>query len=87
MERIANDLETQNVRVICDTRNEKISYKIREHSIAKIPIILAIGEREVENKTVSVRRIGSKQTETISLKSFKELITQEVREPDCKNSK
>ncbi len=87
VERIANDLETQNVRVICDTRNEKISYKIREHSIAKIPIILAIGEREVENKTVSVRRIGSKQTETLSLKSFRELITQEVKEPDCRNSK
>ena len=55
------------VRCQVDIRNEKISYKIREHSSKKVPIIFAIGKKEVADKTVSVRRIGSNNTEVIAL--------------------
>jgi threonyl-tRNA synthetase len=55
------------VRAEADTRNEKINYKVREHSVGKVPVILAIGMQEVEARTVSVRRLGETRTETISL--------------------
>ena len=55
------------VRAEADTRNEKINYKVREHSVGKVPVILAIGMQEVEARTVSVRRLGEARTETISL--------------------
>ena len=48
-------------------RNEKIGYKIREHSNAKIPVILAVGKKEAEEKTVSVRRLGSQNTTVVKL--------------------
>jgi len=55
------------VRAEADVRNEKINYKVREHSVGKVPVILAIGMQEVEAKTVSVRRLGETRTETFSL--------------------
>lgn len=55
------------VRAEADVRNEKINYKVREHSVGKVPVILAIGMQEVEGRTVSVRRLGETRTETISL--------------------
>jgi threonyl-tRNA synthetase len=48
-------------------RNEKINYKVREHSLAKVPAIIAIGKREAEDGTVSLRRLGSKQQEVLAL--------------------
>ena len=70
------------ITVRLDKRNEKIGYKIREHSVAKVPIILAVGEQEVKNQTVTVRRLGQKRTETIPLNSFLKIITQESQPPD-----
>ena len=61
-------LEDQNIRTEIDLRNEKISYKVREHSSKKVPIILAIGKKEKSDQTVSVRRIGSNDTEVLDLK-------------------
>jgi len=55
-------LRAAGLRAEADTRNEKINYKIREHSVAKVPVILAVGQREVAENTVSVRRLGNKQT-------------------------
>lgn len=60
-------LRKAGVRAEADVRNEKINYKVREHSVGKVPVILAIGMQEVEAKTVSVRRLGEARTETISL--------------------
>ena len=54
-------LRQAGIRAIPDLRNEKINYKIREHSLAKIPVILALGKREVTESTVSVRRLGSQE--------------------------
>jgi len=59
-------LKAAGVRAEADTRNEKINYKVREHSLGKVPVILAIGAREVEEKTVSVRRLGENKTTVTS---------------------
>ena len=61
-------LKDQDVRAEIDLRNEKISYKVRDHSSKKVPIILAIGKKEKVDQTVSVRRIGSNDTEVLDLK-------------------
>ena len=55
------------VRAEADVRNEKINYKVREHSVGKVPAILAIGMKEVEERTVSIRRLGDTRTETKTL--------------------
>jgi threonyl-tRNA synthetase len=60
-------LRKAGVRAEADVRNEKINYKVREHSVGKVPVILAIGMQEVEARTVSVRRLGETRTETIAL--------------------
>ena len=78
---IADSLKENGIRVINDLRNEKIGYKVREHSAAKVPLILALGAREKESKTVSVRRIGSNNTETQSLEEFLEHIKEESKSP------
>ena len=64
---IYKDLISRNIRAKLDIRNEKINYKIREHSLKKIPIIYAVGLREVENKTVTIRKLGSNKTSTVDL--------------------
>ncbi len=56
-------LKKAGVRAEADVRNEKINYKVREHSVGKVPVILAIGMQEVEGRTVSVRRLGENRTE------------------------
>ena len=78
---ISDELNEQGIRCLLDLRNEKISYKIREHSVSKNPIILALGKKEVEDKTVSIRRLGSDKTETIELNKFIKSIKQEVKTP------
>lgn len=60
-------LQKAGVRAEADTRNEKINYKVREHSVGKVPVILAIGMKEVEERSVSIRRLGETRTETLSL--------------------
>ena len=78
---IEEELISINIKVIKDLRNEKIGYKVREHSAAKVPIILALGAREKESRTVSVRRIGSNNTETKSLNDFIAEIKVEAKSP------
>jgi threonyl-tRNA synthetase len=55
------------VRAEADLRNEKINYKVREHSLGKVPVILAVGMQEVAGRSVSVRRLGETRTETMAL--------------------
>ena len=64
---VKDQLNKNGLRTEVDIRNEKIGYKIREHSNAKIPIILAVGKKEAEEKTVSVRRLGSQETLVVKL--------------------
>ncbi|MCJ8138921.1 threonine--tRNA ligase [Falsirhodobacter halotolerans] len=64
---VAEALKAAGVRAETDLRNEKINYKVREHSVGKVPVILAVGMREVEERTVSVRRLGETRTESATL--------------------
>jgi threonyl-tRNA synthetase len=64
---VAERLHGAGLRVDADLRNEKIGYKVREHSAAKIPLILAVGGREAEQGTVSLRRLGSRDQEILAL--------------------
>ena len=75
-------LRNKNVRVDLDLRNEKIGYKIREHSNAKVPILLILGKKEMEEKTASVRRLGS--TENIN-KSSEEIISMIIKQTETPN--
>ena len=81
---VVTALKDAGVWAEADTRNEKINYKVREHSLAKVPVILAIGGREVENRTVTVRRLGQKQTTTVSLDEIVAELAIEARPPDQK---
>ena len=69
-------------RVEIDKRNEKISYKVREHSLSKIPYILALGKKEIADDTVNVRKIGSKDTNTMKIKDFLNELKTELKEPN-----
>ncbi len=82
VDRIGEKLAKENIRTVLDKRNEKIGYKIREHSLAKVPIILAIGEKEISDETVTVRRLGDKRTEKITLETFVDIIKIEAQPPD-----
>jgi len=78
-------LRAVGVRAEADIRNEKINYKVREHSVAKVPVILAIGMKEVEDRTVSVRRLGSKQSEVMKLEQLVADLKAESTPPDLLN--
>jgi threonyl-tRNA synthetase len=72
------------VRAEADMRNEKINYKVREHSVGKVPAILAIGRREVEERTVTLRRLGEKGTRALPLVEAVEMLAAEATPPDLK---
>ena len=69
-EKVVAELKARGVRAVGDFRNEKINYKVREHSLQKIPYIVAVGAREEEQQTVSVRTFGSDKQEVMSLADF-----------------
>ncbi len=70
------------IRAEADTRNEKINYKVREHSVGKVPVILALGMKEVENRTVSLRRLGAEHQVVLPLGEALTQLAQEARAPD-----
>ena len=76
--KIEAKLKKQNISVKLDLRNEKIGYKIREHSYAKIPIIFIIGENEIKVNSVAVRRLGSKKIEQFSLEDVINKLNDEI---------
>ncbi len=77
-------LTAKGIRAEADTRNEKINFKVREHSVGKVPVILAIGQREVDERTVSLRRLGEKQTSTLSYAEILDVLTAEAVAPDLR---
>ena len=79
---ISETLRSKNIRCNSDLRNEKISYKVREHSVSKVPIIIAVGKKEVSERTVSVRRLGSDDTSILSLDDFTTSVVQESNAPN-----
>jgi threonyl-tRNA synthetase len=81
---VAAALQAAGLRAELDLRNEKINYKVREHSVGKVPVILAVGAREVEERTVSVRRLGETRTETVALEALVESLRLEATPPDLR---
>ena len=81
-ENVVNALKAKGIRAETDLRNEKINYKVREHSVSKIPVILACGMKEISDNTVSVRRLGEKQTTIEQLDKILEQLTEEAKSPD-----
>jgi threonyl-tRNA synthetase len=77
-------LRAAGVRAEADTRNEKINYKVREHSLAKVPVILAIGRQEVEARSVSLRRLGEKQSSVVTLDALVPELAAEATPPDLR---
>ncbi|MFI3242165.1 MAG: threonine--tRNA ligase [Alphaproteobacteria bacterium] len=78
---VAEALKKSGLTVETDLRNEKISYKIREHSNAKTPVIIVVGAREQEERTVAIRRIGSQQQEVISFDDLVKKLSLEAKMP------
>ena len=77
-------LKEAGLRAGIDLRNEKINYKVREHSVSKIPVILAVGGREAEGRTVSMRRLGSKESQILSLDEALQMLAAEATPPDLR---
>ncbi|GLS21401.1 threonine--tRNA ligase [Labrys miyagiensis] len=77
-------LRKAGLRAEADLRNEKINYKVREHSLTKTPVIFALGKREAAERTVSIRRLGSQQQQSLSLDEAITVLVEEATPPDLK---
>ena len=84
-EEAAAALRKAGLRVETDLRNEKINYKVREHSVQKVPIIAVVGGREAEDRTLALRRLGSNGQQMISLEDACRDLAQEALAPDLKS--
>jgi threonyl-tRNA synthetase len=80
-------LKAAGLRAEIDLRNEKINYKVREHSLAKTPVMLVVGKREAEERTVSVRRLGVQDQQVMALDAVIALLVDEATPPDLKRSR
>ena len=76
---IVDLLRTAGLRAESDLRNEKISYKVREHSVAKVPVQFAVGQRELENRSVAIRRLGSKKQQVLPLQDAISALQDEIK--------
>jgi len=77
-------LEAAGIRVGSDFRNEKINYKVREHSLAKVPHLLVVGMREAEEGTVAIRTLGEKHQRVMSLDEAIVMLKEEATAPDLR---
>ena len=85
-EEAARTLRAAGLRVEVDTRNEKINYKVREHSLRKVPVIAVVGQREADDRKVALRRFGSQGQEILGLDEAASKIAAEATPPDLKRS-
>ena len=80
-------LQRAGLRAAIDLRNEKINYKVREHSLSKTPVMLVVGKREAEERTVSVRRLGVQEQQVMALDAAIAMLAEEPTPPDLKRSR
>jgi len=85
--RVRERLAAAGLRVETDLRNEKINYKVREHSLAKVPALLVVGKKEAADRTVSIRRLGSDKQQTMTLDAALAALAQEAVPPDVQRLK
>ncbi|MEJ2625704.1 MAG: threonine--tRNA ligase, partial [Pseudolabrys sp.] len=74
------------LRVDADLRNEKINYKVREHSLAKVPVLLVVGKKEAAERTVSIRRLGKEGQQVMPLDEALKMLADEAVPPDVKRA-
>jgi threonyl-tRNA synthetase len=82
--KVRDDLRKAGLRVEADLRNEKINYKVREHSLAKVPVILVVGKRELDEQAVNMRRLGSQDQKSMSLVDAIAALVAEATAPDLR---
>ncbi len=82
--KVRDDLRKAGLRVEADLRNEKINYKVREHSLAKVPVILVVGKREMDEQAVNMRRLGSQDQKSMSLVDAIAALVAEATAPDLR---
>ncbi len=87
IDEISSSFKNVGLRCKVDNRNEKINYKIREHSLSKVPIIAVVGEKEVKTRSVNVRRLGQKVSKTISLNDAIKEFCIEATPPDLRENR
>ncbi|AMO72497.1 threonine--tRNA ligase [Sphingorhabdus sp. M41] len=85
-EQVVAKLKAAGIRVEADLRNEKINYKVREHSVGKVPNILVVGMREAEEGKVALRRLGQKEQEFLTLDEVVMMLKEEALAPDLKSA-
>ena len=83
-EEVGQLLRDQGHRIVVDTRNEKINYKVREHSVKKVPVILVVGKREMEDRAINMRRLGSQDQKVMSLVDALVALKTEATPPDLR---
>ena len=76
----------QGLRVVGDLSNEKINYKVREHSLAKVPVLFVVGKKEAAQRTVSIRRLGSPEQKAAALEEALAALVEEVMPPDARRA-
>ena len=81
---VRESLRRAGLRAEADLRNEKINYKVREHSVAKVPVILVVGKREMEEDAVNMRRLGSQDQTPMKLEEAIAALVTEATAPDLK---
>jgi threonyl-tRNA synthetase len=86
-ETVLAELQNAGLRAEADLRNEKINYKVREHLLAKVPVLLVVGKREAEEKTVSLRRLGAQQSEVMPLEQAARMLAEECVPPDLRSTR
>jgi threonyl-tRNA synthetase len=85
-EEVLAALQAAGLRAEADLRNEKINYKVREHSLAKVPVLLVVGKRETDERTVSARRLGSQAQEVMLLDAAVRALVAEAVPPDLRQA-
>jgi threonyl-tRNA synthetase len=83
---VVEKLERAGLRAKSDLRNEKINYKVREHSLAKVPAMLVLGKREMEEGSVNIRRLGSQHQSSMPLEDAIRQLTEEAVPPDIRRA-
>ena len=83
---VAAKLEAAGIRVETDLRNEKINYKVREHSLAKVPHLLVVGKREAEDGSVAIRTLGEKDQRVMSVEDAIAMLTEAATPPDLRDT-
>ena len=86
-EQVARTLKHAGLQVEADLRNEKINYKVREHSLKKVPVIVVVGKREAEEGTVNIRRLGSRDQQSLGLAEATAMLVDEATPPDVRRAR